>query len=209
MSFYDSRRNIRFNHGERMGRVEVIEEEGGPNINHEEGPPLRYSCSVCTEQFGNGEFCENCGWNPSLEEELNRMNEKSKYRNIVAIINGSIVTVKISFVEDVGGKLYTYKCEKGLANTLSKGDTVVVESRSGLIVGYVNCVDEEVDIEPESEMNHKYIVQKVDTSTVERLKKIEELNVETMIKNHRSAIRKQFVQSVGCEDIKFITELPE
>lgn len=126
-----------------------------------------------------------------LEEKDNTM----KSKNIASLLMENLKTVAVSF--DVGNrKNYTYKTTLDL----EAGDKVVVETPSN---GFqVVCVVEAHDvpqIAPDSSINYKWIVQKVDTSVRDELEAREAEFAKEVLKLEQANVRKQAIAMLGLD----------
>ena len=137
--------------------------------------------------------------------------DNTKYENLVAVLNDNITTVKIRFYS--GDKLYTYKCPVKIADTLEVGDQVLPEKAGevlGINGGYVAEIDFEADIDPQSRIAYRWVIQKVDRTIYDREVALEAANVEKLKKERRQQVKRQFVESMGLDkNVKRITELKD
>lgn len=98
----------------------------------------------------------------------------AKTANMLQYIRDDIVTVRCYYARDKDAEaskrvLYTWLCEKTLAQKLCLGDAVVVDSAKGLAVVYVQAVDDFVDIDVDTAYTYQYVVQRVDTSHLDEM----------------------------------------
>lgn len=125
-------------------------------------------------------------------------NEDNKYRNLAALLNDDLVTVKCYFTP--GGKCYSYKCTKAVAQTLNPNDWVVCESsENDLRLCQVASVDDTLDINPESNIDYKYVIQRVDIESLLKLRDQDSEIVEKIKLSRRAAVRRQFIESLGID----------
>lgn len=84
----------------------------------------------------------------------------SNLNNIAIIMQENIVTVRCIFENDEEARTYTFLCNGDLANTLGRGDAVVVKDVGGesYKVVYVDEVDTECDIDLSASYKYKWIV---------------------------------------------------
>ena len=127
--------------------------------------------------------------------------ENIKYHNLAAILNEDLVTVRGTFEKETADKIYTYKCHKDIATTLGVGDFLIVEGmHHGFSVMRVTAIDDELDINPESDIFYKWAVGKADLAFYQSLKAAEEKQVEHLQKQRRRAVRHAYIQSLGLEE---------
>ena len=143
-----------------------------------------------------------------------------RLKNAVILVNEQATTVKCSLgtrrssrsdASDFAknsentGLTFTFRCQKSLADYLQKGDKVVVErnkksSTEGekyFSVASVVSVDEEADIELESDIEYCWIVQKVENLALEEMKKQEEFMLQEFKKKQRRKIQLEALEQIG------------
>lgn len=127
-------------------------------------------------------------------------------KNIAAILREDAHTVSVTFATDFepdvpfGGRCYTYVTDVHL----EAGDLVVVEVQSGtkLSLGRVVKVDDDLNIEPNSDIKYSWIVARVDTKT----------HSENMVRNAAieksigSSYRKQMRRAMANQ---ILSDMPE
>ena len=111
-------------------------------------------------------------------------------KNIAAILREDAKTIKVVFEHVATAKRYTYVTHLDVA----PGDRVVVEARGVMTVAYIDSVDVDLDIAPNSDVQIKWVVGKVDiASHVANEDRNDEIQ-KTLGKAYRSNARQQFAQ---------------
>lgn len=92
--------------------------------------------------------------------------------HLTSLLQDDVITVGVRFKS--GSSVYTYKCHRN--HNVQEGDTVIVDSpRDGLVCVEVVRVDDFCDIDVDSSIVYKHVVQRVDVSRyVETLEREEE-----------------------------------
>lgn len=100
---------------------------------------------------------------------------------------------------DLTIKTYTYLTD---LTDLNPGDFAVVLAQGVPKVVYISAVHDEVEIEPNSDVEYKWIVSKVDLAHFEKLSQQNLAIKETLTKAHRSHVKKSFAQILlaSCEE---------
>lgn len=119
-------------------------------------------------------------------------------KNIAAFLREGARTVNVAFENDEAAKTYTYVTDL----EMTQGDVVLVKANDELKIAFVHSVDDDLKIEPNSNMKYKWVMGKIDMSYfLENEKKNEE--VEEVIKNaYRSNLKRSFANQVlaGLDD---------
>jgi hypothetical protein len=113
-------------------------------------------------------------------------------KNIAAFLRDDAVTVLVAFENNAEAKCYTYISHL----PVKVGDIVAVVARDLLTIGYVTFVDNELKLEPGSEIKYKWIVGIIDKDAhFENEKKNAEIE-QVVSEAYRSNIKRAFSQQV-------------
>ncbi len=148
-------------------------------------------------------------------------------KNIAALMREDTRTVKVSFdqvaeefdeietpsrfstqrAKAPNAKQYTYVTDL----PLERGDTVVVEAKGLLVVAFVREVDDQVNIEPNSDTAYRWVVAKVDLASyaknMERNREITDLVTEAYKANLRRSFSQQILSGIGDSQRERVTAL--
>jgi len=132
------------------------------------------------------------------------------YRNLAAMINPEMTTLKACYVRDAAelqeAKKYTFKVSRGLAFRLSVGDYIVVANASDTItkVVMVASVDNDNEIDIDDNIDYAWVVDKVDTTEFEKnVRKEIELAV-AIEKERRKSIKASTLDRLGLSNIDLL-----
>lgn len=125
-------------------------------------------------------------------------------KNIAALLKEDTYTVAVTFdANDTGPdggpsqrkntRPYTFVCDiKGL----QVNDTVIVDTVNGFKVGTVIKLDDDLRIEPNSEIKYRWVVQKIEIDEFQQKQaKLEELEL-LLAQSYQANLRRSFAQSV-------------
>jgi hypothetical protein len=113
-------------------------------------------------------------------------------KNMAAFLSEGARTIQVVFENNDLAKPYTYISDL----PLEKGDMVVVKTGDKISVGFVLRVDDDLKIEPDSDIKYHWIIAKVDTSYhEENEKKISEIN-ELVKTAYRTNMKRSFAQQI-------------
>ncbi len=125
--------------------------------------------------------------------------------NICSLFQDNFKTISVQFQE--GYKLYTYKCLKDVE--IEDGDTVVVFARNEYKCATVKAVHENSEIDYDSNITYKWIVQKVDTNLHDEILESEAKFAKAFKQIRKKALKKkavdQFKEFLG-EDEKTLLD---
>lgn len=145
-----------------------------------------------------------------LEQTLTEQNRKSnmsdkkgKLWTMVSLLQEDIHTVKVLFNKYENGvpKVYTYKTRD---KSIVEGDYVVVNPRAekGFFnIGYVDSIDKEPDINPDSGFRYHWIVSKIDTANYDKLVKLDE-EAYKLLKEAEKAVAKRNLMTMYMEELQ-------
>lgn len=146
-------------------------------------------CGACENSYLS---CSACGYNDEEIEDIllgyQRMNDMN-YSALAAILHEGVTAVKVKFSGTA--QLYTYKTTL----TLEVGDQVVVP---GYKVPYAVAEVKEIDqlVDHESDINYKWIVDKVDLTAYEKTLELEDTMVEQVKLAERKKKRSELAATV-------------
>jgi hypothetical protein len=115
-------------------------------------------------------------------------------KQLVHLIQQGYTTVKVSFrMDGVANNLYTYKTNIAL----EPDDIVVVPARGEFKTAQVITVDKEPEIDLDSDIDYKWVVQKVDGAAWEELNRKERELAKTITGFEHKQRRKALLASLG------------
>jgi hypothetical protein len=126
----------------------------------------------------------------------------TKTDHIAALLLDSVLTtIKVKYQTGATDRTYTFKCLKTLAQTLSVGDRVLVDSAynkpdHSIAVVIVTEIHPEMDIDLETDLEYKYCFAKVDESELSRLKAREVTIVEKINRGRQESIKQKMLQEL-------------
>ena len=122
-------------------------------------------------------------------------------RNLVMYASDTLVSVKVGF-GDNSGRTYTYIAEKILAETLKKDDYVVLggNPKPTFRIAKVISVDDFVDINPKSDMEFNWVIQKIDTQRIDQLETDLAEQAKNLETKQRKAYRQQILDQMANDD---------
>lgn len=134
-------------------------------------------------------------------------------KNILALLDSKAFTIKVKYQHTTNATLYTYVCN---LPEVKKGDFVIVPTTTGvathiafdgenrLTVALVESVDSVVDITPNSDVMHKWVVSRIDLgpyqATMDRNKAIRERLVQMHTQYQRQAVRNAVLADLPLEE---------
>lgn len=125
-------------------------------------------------------------------------------KNIAAILREDTKTVKVVHFNDPSCKGYTYVTNMAL----EPDDLVVVDSAGALKVAKVVQVDDDLEIQPNSTIKYKWVIDKIDTkpynADMERNSEIERRLAGAYRQNARAAFAQQFLAGVDAENLALV-----
>lgn len=111
-------------------------------------------------------------------------------KNIAAILRNDARTVHVRF--DQNGKLYTYVTHLAI----KEGDFVIVQVECHLKVVEVIKVDEELEIDPNSDIKYHWIVDRVDLESHQENEAKNAKISKTLGKAYQANLRRSFADTV-------------
>lgn len=140
--------------------------------------------------------------------------------NLAALFQENMTTVKVVFdtsdfedhKEDLeyleGGRKYTYKIHKGM--TLSIGDWVVVPARGDLNIVRVVEIDDEPDLDYDSNtIKYQWVIQRIDLDSYYELMEGEEKFKKMLLNVKKNQVRKDIENMLVEKYGDAILESPE
>lgn len=128
-----------------------------------------------------------------------------KLKHIAEILDEKLKTIGVQFDQFVGSKIYTYKTH----DQFEIGDICIVSVNRELKLVYVVEVHETAQIEYDSSIDYKWIVQKVDltkyNNLVERDKNIAKKAAQIMEQKVKRELLEEFKSLLG-DDGKSLLE---
>lgn len=122
-------------------------------------------------------------------------------RTAAAIVDETVTTIDVSLSNwsDVMPEKYSYLCKQELAQTLSEGDWVLIESNGSTVakVGKVMAVHDEPNVELNADINYKWAFQKVDVPNLEELKSAHDKLHQMLKDRQRVTTRQSVMASLG------------
>ena len=119
-------------------------------------------------------------------------------RSLVAYTDDSLCTVKVSFNKNLTGQVYTYLCEKSIAETLSKNDQVVVDTKDKITVAHVVEVESYCDVDFQSyDIHYRFILSRVNTEYLEKMEAHLKDGADVLEKRRREHLRKQVIEQLA------------
>lgn len=119
-------------------------------------------------------------------------------KNIAAILRNDTRTIGVNFFMDKGGVVgpdareYTYITDIVVA----VGDLVVVETGGAFKVVKVSRVDDDLNIEPNSDIEYKWVVSKVEIGKYEENLERNRVLTDTLGKAYQSQMRRSFADTL-------------
>lgn len=142
-----------------------------------------------------------------------------KTKHISALIRDDITTIAVRFFGAAGpdeesltriGKtsiktmrqgevlrepVYTFKCLKVDAQTLSENDMVVVDTRKGFAVGQLVQIHEQIEIDPDYEGDYRWFVCKIDLGRFNKIVEHEKELDKAVLASERAVKQKSIVDT--------------
>ena len=129
------------------------------------------------------------------------------YRNLAAMINPEVTTLKACYVNDPAemqeAKKYTFKVSRTLAFRLSVGDYAVVANKNDTLtkVVMVASVDDENEIDIDNNIDYAWVVDKVDTTEFENNVRKEIELAGAIEKERRKSVKAAALDKLGLSNI--------
>lgn len=120
---------------------------------------------------------------------------------VASLVREDLTTISACFKGDINRE-YIFKCTKGLAETLVKGDRVLVRNQgSGTTTVTVAAVHDEPQLDVSFEGGYKWAFQKIDIDTCIQLEQLD-LAIENKLREQqRMSARQQVLMSLGIGDV--------
>lgn len=116
--------------------------------------------------------------------------------SVAALIDEGVTTLSARF-PDVD-KSYTFKVRTRLAEVLTPGDPVIVETRNGLKVLIVEEIHDEPEIDPNDGIEYRWAFQAVDVCTLDTLRESQRERVKELQRERRRHIRQEAISLAKC-----------
>lgn len=125
---------------------------------------------------------------------------------LAAMLREDLTTIVVRFVNldtsDFNERLYTYKCTRELAETLERGDIVVVAAKNadnpnGVQTAYVQYVHDEPQLDLENKRGYKWALCKVDVGELENRQAIDERVGKQLEQRRALSCRDQALAALG------------
>lgn len=132
------------------------------------------------------------------------MKSSKQLRNMLAAVSENVVGINCRFDTGDFAKTYTFKATKALAESLDKGDPVVVNSQDDIKIVYFVSTEE---FDPDENVDYKWAFQKVDATILQDLLAKETEAVKKLRIAQKTAKRKQVFDALGMDDeqVKLLT----
>jgi len=126
------------------------------------------------------------------------MKSQTELRNTAAMLSEDIVTVTATIHE--AERPHTFLCPRDLAQHLSAHDLVVAQVRDGHKIVTVDEVHDECLLNDPSNVQYKWILQKVDTNVEHQLNEWLDGAAKALYDLERKAARKKMLEDFGLPD---------
>jgi len=122
--------------------------------------------------------------------------------NTALLLMPNLITVTCVFDKnDYKGKDYKFVCPKEMASRMGYDDPLVVSTNAGhnLRIAYFRDADDELEIDPDSDIMYSFIVQPIRMGDFRGLYYDHQQWMDLLIRKQRVARRAQAVQALGID----------
>lgn len=120
--------------------------------------------------------------------------------NVAAVMDDNITLVSVVFPGEM--RTYDFKCTKCVAETLKEGDSAIAETKNGIKIVTVAKVHSEFDIDVNTNIEYKWLFQKVDTDKLAQLKEHNAQLTSKLKQLQRQKTREQALAAIGLSGIE-------
>lgn len=125
------------------------------------------------------------------------MLSRNEIANTVAVVSDEIVLLSCVFAADGKGTRYTYKALKSLADTLYRGDAVIVSKSGGVGFNVCRVCDIDIDVDLETSIEYHWAFAKVDEEAYAQIIDKEQTLIDDLQRVQRRKMKVDMLNALG------------
>lgn len=126
------------------------------------------------------------------------MKSRTELLNIAALTSDEVTTISVRLGDESCRHIYTFLCKRTLAVTIMDENTpVVVETKKGMTVGFVQEIHPEVTIENMDDYRMRWAILKVPMEELAALNKWQETVADKLNMAQRKVTKQSALQALG------------